>query len=168
MKTLEPTEARRMFAAELRHLARSQHGKDFAELTNAQGAKLVHLVSDQHPDWRSALDHPLDDRPPVAAPDWSVDELRADSRVDRERDAANAYGFSEDAIRADPLRRDMVQTAAFFAERDARAADLDQVVDQVARELAVDSRTHDGRCRVFAELARRRHPLATSRRFERI
>ena len=85
----------------------------------------------------------------------------------RRRGAAAQYGFSEDQL-CDPLKRDMCQTAALFAERDQARADVEREVGRIADELHVDSRTHAGRCLVFAELARRQHALATSRRFEPI
>jgi hypothetical protein len=169
MKTDDVLDARRKFTAELHHQARSQHGREFAELPTATGAKLVRFVRDRHPEWEAALDD--DVRPTVTAADWSVAELRADAtptREQRERDAARAYGFSEDQVRHDPLRADMCQTAAMFAERDAARADVEAAVLAVANELHVDPRTHAGRCTVFAELVKRRHPLATTRRFERL
>src|SRR5262249_58645686 len=127
MKHVDVPEARRMFAAELRRMARQGHGREFAELSTPAGARIVRLVSDQHPDWRAALDQL--DRPVNTSADWSVDALRASttpSREQRERDAAAQYGFSEDAVRADPLRRDMCQTAALFAERDQARADVER------------------------------------------
>src|SRR5262249_6539684 len=134
--------------------------------SSAEGARLVRKVSDEHPAWRAALD----DSPGLPAPDWSVEELRdaTPSRADRERDAARELGFSEDAVRADPLRRDMVQTRAAFAQRDEVAADVEREVAAVAAELRVDPTDYGSRQKVFAELARRGHPLATSRRFERL
>jgi hypothetical protein len=165
---------RMALSAELNRAAEQDYGCGFLELTEKQATPLVHRVLAQKPHLRAAFEEHTGPRVVnvdfPAAPATRDCPAREGGTVitmsERRRDVRARYGFSE-ADMADPFRRSMVDNISRTEARMAAARTRDALEEEIAavgRDLGLDpARCYHDRRKVFAELARRGHPIARER-----
>jgi hypothetical protein len=155
MSTEQREERRLRFYQAASAVARERHGKEFHQLTAAEGVEVVNLVTERRPELRASFDEPYEARteaPPALsnAGDWS---LRPATRT-----VAQRFGFSQADLDSDPLRKSLVG----HIERAEAPRDEDAVAvafAEAGKRWNLDPGVYAQKQEIARRLARAGHPI---------